>query len=107
MITMMAPVCLLSRRDASEREYHLLPERRVTSENASDALKGSSTIRMLPPRPVNVPSTEVANRNPPCFVCSSFSVLLLSETFLKILRYSFDSISRRVSEECLFARSCE
>ena len=38
---------------------------------------GSSMMTKLPPRPVSVPPTEVANRLPPRVVANSNSVFLL------------------------------
>jgi hypothetical protein len=64
MTTMIEPSSLWSRRDSSVLAYHCLSDSRAISECASWGLRGSSMMRSLPPRPVRVPPTEVARRDP-------------------------------------------
>ena len=59
MITMIAPLDLSSRRGSKVPTNQSLTFSRLVFDMASAALIGSSTIRMSPPRPVSVPSTDV------------------------------------------------
>jgi hypothetical protein len=47
---------------------------RFASDKASSGLSGSSMTMMSPPRPVSVPPTEVARRNPRAVSSISVSV---------------------------------
>ena len=67
---------------------------RAVSEYASFAFKGSSTINVSAPKPVNVAPTEEVIRKPPLVVTNSSSVILTS-LVAKTLRYISESISRR------------
>ena len=53
--TMIAPVCLLSKRIGKLALYQILTCSRLLSESASIELKGSSIITISPPRPVSPP----------------------------------------------------
>ena len=64
MTMTIAPVRLSSRRDSSVLVNHWLAAVRLVSDKASSGFKGSSMTMMSPPRPVNVPPTDVASRNP-------------------------------------------
>jgi hypothetical protein len=68
------PSVLWSSRDSSVFEYHCFKESRALFECASCGLSGSSMIKRFPPRPVNVPPTEVASRDPRAVVITSVSV---------------------------------
>jgi hypothetical protein len=108
-ITMMiAPVRLSSRRDNKVFLNHSVAALRLVSEWASSGFRGSSIMIRSPPRPVSVPPTEVANRDP--LAVSSISV---SESFCPIRavgktdRYQGASSTTRKSLECFLARSPE
>ena len=90
----MAPPLLSLRRDMSVPVNQVLAFRRLGSEYASFAFKGSSTINVSPPNPVNVAPTEVAMRKPPAVVTNPSSVILTS-LVAKSLRYKSDCISLR------------
>jgi hypothetical protein len=76
MTTIIAPSVLWSSRDSNVFEYHCLRSSRARSECASCGFRGSSMINRLPPRPVSVPPTEVASRDPRAVVITSVSVSL-------------------------------
>ena len=64
MTTTIAPRRLSSSRDKSVLVNHWFALVRFVSDKASSARSGSSMHRILPPRPVRVPPTDVASREP-------------------------------------------
>jgi hypothetical protein len=58
----------------------LLTYSRRLSDSASEGLSGSSMITTSPPRPVSVPSMDVARRKPCAVVTTSDSVVIRSLT---------------------------
>ena len=67
----MAPVSLLSKRIGKLALYQSYTSWWCLSESASVELDGSSMMTMSPPRPVSVPSIDVASRKPFCAVTTS------------------------------------
>jgi hypothetical protein len=65
---------LRSSRDNRVLEYHCFKESLALCDCASCGFSGSSMITRLPPRPVKVPPTEVASREPRAVVMTSVSV---------------------------------
>src|SRR5215813_12884421 len=79
----------------------------VDRETASSGFWGSSITMRSPPRPVRLPPTEVAKRDPRSVVRISSSVSFLRSITVarKISRYHGARITARKSAECLAARS--
>jgi hypothetical protein len=70
---------LSSSRDNIVLTNQTLTRSRLLSDSASIGFKGSSTTMISPARPVSVPSTEIAIRNPIRVVRNSDSVFLARE----------------------------
>ena len=81
----------------------------VVSDMASSGLSGSSIMMISPPRPVSVPPTDVAKRNPRSVSSISFSVFLYRPIAVlgKSRRYHAASKMARKSLESFLARSPE
>src|SRR5258708_3415192 len=74
MTTIIEPCVLGPSRDSRVLEYHCFKESRALCDCASCGFNGSSIITRLPPRPVKVPPTEVASREPRAVVMTSVTI---------------------------------
>ena len=70
----MRAAVLSSGRESRVERYHSITRERTDSDIASPDFKGSSMMIKLPPRPVSVPSIEVAIRLPRLVVMISRSL---------------------------------
>ena len=90
------PFRLVVEARSSVLEYHCFSESRRFRDCASCGLSGSSMMMKLPPRPVRVPPTEVARRDPPAVVMTSVSV-----SFAGLIRVAGNTAGK---SECIRAR---
>src|SRR6185437_5220143 len=108
MTMTIAPVRLSSRRDNKVFLNHSFDALRLASEKASSGFRGSSMMTRSPPRPVSVPPTEVASRDP-----LAVSAISVSESFrpIRVLgnsaRYQRASRTARKSFASFLAKSPE